>query len=178
MAMQLLIDDEFTLRSFRVEDREDLVVGLNDWAVARWLARVPYPYRLDHADEFLGRDEHVDSEGAMSDPDAGFALALCHRDRVIGGLVCNPTDDKGDREIGFWLARSFWGRRIMCRAADRMIEEVLVRAPATRLIASANHDNHRSQALILRLGFVEDGGREVMSTPLQRPVRLRCFRRP
>lgn len=112
MAMQLLIDDEFTLRSFRVEDRDDLVVGLNDWAVARW------------------------------------------------------------------LARSFWGRRIMCRAADRMIEEVLVRAPATRLIASANHDNHRSQALILRLGFVEDGGREVMSTPLQRPVRLRCFRRP
>lgn len=45
----------------------------------------------------------------------------------------------------------------MRRAADRMIEEVLVRAPATRLIASANHDNHRSQALILGPGFMEDG---------------------
>lgn len=43
------------------------------------------------------------------DPARGFALALCQYDRVIGGLVCNPVDDQGDREIGFWLARSFWG---------------------------------------------------------------------
>ena len=176
--MQFFLDDHISLRPFRAADREDLVAGLNDWAVTRWLARVPYPYRLDHADEFLGWDEHADIEAAMQDPARGLALALCLHDRVIGGLVCNPTNDKGDREIGFWLARPHWGRRVMQRAVCRMIDELLHRAPDTSLVASANHDNHRSQALIRRLGFREDGEGEMMSTPLQRMVRLRCFRRP
>ena len=172
------IDDHFSLRPFRAADRDALVAGLNDWAVARWLANVPYPYRHDHAEAFLGWDEHVDIEAAMGDPDRGFALALCHCDRVIGGLVCNPVNDTGEREIGFWLARSFWGQRIMGRAVRPMIDAVLDQAPGTRFIASANHDNVRSQALIRALGFVEDGERHVMSTPLQREVRLVCFRRP
>ena len=175
--MQILIDTHFALRGFRLTDREDLVAGINNWAVARWLARVPYPYRLDHADEFQGRDEHSDITGAIRDPEKGFALALCHDDRVIGGLVSNPVDDNGDREIGFWLAQSFWGQRIMRRAVECMISEMLEHAPDASIIASANHDNHRSQALILGLGFVADGEREVMSTPLQRPVRLCCYRR-
>ena len=174
--MRIRIDATTSLRLFRSSDRDDLVAGLNDWAVARWLARVPYPYRHDHADEFLNWDEHIEIETAMGNPDTGFALALCHNDRVIGGLVTNPVDDEGRREIGFWLARPFWGRRIMRRAATLMINEILQTAPQTRLTASANHDNYRSQSLIRALGFVEDGQREVMSTPLQRQVKLHCFR--
>ena len=176
--MPILIDDSFSLRSFRRTDREDLVAGLNDWDVARWLARVPYPYRHDHADEFLGWDEHSGIETAMTDSGTGFSLALCHDDRVIGGLVTNPEDEAGCRDIGFWLARPFWGRRIMRRGVEAMITEILRLTPQTRLAASANHDNLRSQGLILGLGFVETGQREVMSTPLQRPVLLRCFHRP
>lgn len=176
--MRIDIDNSFSLRCFRPADRDDLVTGLNDWAVARWLARVPYPYRHDHADEFLGRDEHVHIEAAMANPETGFALALCQDHRVIGGLVANPADDGGRREIGFWLARPFWGQRIMRRAAAAMINEILKAAPQTQLVASANHDNLRSQSLIRALGFVEDGQSEVISTPLQRQVLLHCFSRP
>jgi len=156
-AMHIPIDDTYSLRPFSGADRDDLVSGLNNWAVARWLARVPYPYRLDHADAFLEWDEHRDIEPSMHDPEAGFAFALNQQGRVVGGLVCNPADDNGDREIGFWLAQPLWGQRIMGRAVTRMIEEVLKAAPDTRFIASANHDNLRSQALIRRLGFLEDG---------------------
>ena len=175
--MHIRIDDQVTLRAFRPTDRADLVAGISDWAVARWLAQVPYPYRLDHADEYLSRDEHIDIEAAMCDPDTGFAFALCFDDRVIGGLVSKPVTEDGDREIGFWLAHAFWGQRIMRRAVGNMIEEMMKHAPDIPITASANHDNHRSQALILGLGFVEDGESEVMSTPLQRMVRLCCFRR-
>ena len=54
--MHFDIDDRVSLRGFRPEDRQDLVNGLNDWAVTRWLGRVPHPYRLDHADAFIARD--------------------------------------------------------------------------------------------------------------------------
>lgn len=176
--MHMQLENGYSLRCFRPSDRDDLVQGLNDWAVARWLARVPYPYRLDHADEFLSRDEHIDIGTAMTNPATGFAMALCRHDRVIGGLVSNPEDEDGRREIGFWPTRLYWGQRIMRRAAAAMIDEMLSVAPQTRLVASANHDNLRSQALIMALGFVADGQRAVMSMPLQRPVLLHCFRRP
>lgn len=175
--MQILLDDNLSLRCFRPSDREDLVAGLNDWEVTRWLAQVPYPYRHDHADEFLSWDEHIPIGAAMADPTAGFAIALCEQDRVIGGLVGNPEDGEGRREIGFWLSRPYWGRRIMRRAVEAMIAEMLRFAPETQLVASANHDNWRSQTLIRSLGFVADGQREVMSTPLQRAVLLHCFKR-
>ena len=54
-----VIDDSLALRAFRPEDRWDPVNGLNDWAVTRWLGRVPHPYRLDHANAFLTREEHL-----------------------------------------------------------------------------------------------------------------------
>ena len=65
--MHFDIDDRVSLRGFRPEDRQDLVNGLNDWAVTRWLGRVPHPYRLDHADAFLARDEHLHVNEAVRD---------------------------------------------------------------------------------------------------------------
>lgn len=176
--MHIQIDQTYSLRPFRPSDRDDLVAGLNDWAVARWLARVPYPYRQDHADEFLRWDEHIDVATAMTNSGSGFAFAVCRHKRVIGRLVANPADEKQHREIGFWLARPFWGQRIMRRAVATMIDEMLRAAPHIGIVASANHDNLRSQRLIRALGFVADGQREVISTPLQRAVLLHCFRRP
>jgi 8-oxo-dGTP diphosphatase len=176
--MQIRINDKYTLRPFRPADRDDLVAGLNDWAVARWLARVPHPYRQDHAEEFLRRDEHGCVDAAIKDPARGFALALCHEDRVAGGLVANPVNDAGEREIGFWLARRLWGQGIMQHAVVLMMAEIMRHAPDTKLIASANQDNHRSQKLIRNLSFVDDGEGKINSTPLQRPVRVHRFRRP
>ena len=66
----------------------------------------------------------------------------------------------------------------MRRAVKAMITEMVQHRADVPVIASANHDNHRSQALIRRLGFVDNGEREVMSTSLQRSVRLCCFRHP
>ena len=51
--MHLDIDDRMSLCGFRPEDRQDLVNGMNDWAVTRWLGRVLHPYRLIMPTRFL-----------------------------------------------------------------------------------------------------------------------------
>ena len=148
--MHFGIDDRVSLRGFRPEDRQDLVNGLNDWAVTRWLGRVPHPYRLDHADAFLARDEHLHVNESVRDGSRSLSLALCHYDRVIGGFVLNPEDEARVRELGFWLASPYWGQGIMRRAASHMIQEVRRMVPELRLAASANIDNVRSNRLIRR----------------------------
>ena len=173
--MHFDIDDRVSLRGFRPEDRQDLVNGLNDWAVTRWLGRVPHPYRLDHADAFLARDEHLHVNESVRDGSRSLSLALCHYDRVIGGFVLNPEDEAGVRELGFWLARPYWGQGIMRRAVSHMIQEFRRMVPELRLAASANIDNVRSNRLIRRLGFHLSGRSDVWSTPLQRVVQTTCY---
>ena len=182
--MHIIITDSISLRAYRKEDRQDLVTGLNDWRVARWLATVPYPYRLDHADAYLARPEHRADEAAFQDSEQTLALAICHHDRLIGGLSLVPEPQKRRgcrrkcREFGFWLSQPFWGRRIMRKAVQAVISEVRRQAPLTGFVTSANHDNHRSQALIVSLGFVADDEDEVFSIPLQRQVRVIQFHLP
>ena len=94
---------------------------------------------------------------------------------MIGGFVLNPEDEAGVRELGFWLARPYWGQGIMRRAASHMIQEFRRMVPELRLAASANIDNARSSRLIERLGFHPSGRSDVWSTPLRRVVRTTCY---
>ena len=155
------IDDRINLRSFRPSDREDLVAGLNNWNVIKWLVAPPHPYRLDHADEFIANK-----------CDDGVTMAVCHDDRVIGGITCD-----GKRVFGLWLAQPYWGQGIMYRASKQVIDDFVSTHPCdTGLSSSAIHDNLRSRALLRKLGFIEDGTRTVMSVPLQREVLLVNYR--
>ena len=173
------VADRIGLRPFCHSDAADLAAGLNDWQVARWLARVPHPYRIDHAKAYLSRQEHRNYGAALPDADAVLALALCHDGQVIGGMSLVPSSRRqGARELGFWLSGRFWGQGIMPLAVQALIDEVMRHAPSTLIVASANHDNFRSQRAIHGLGFVEDGQDEIFSTPLQKAVTTICFRLP
>ena len=175
--MRLQISDRIFAQPFRVSDRDDLVDGINDWQVARWLASVPHPYRVDHANAYLARPEHSECAMAATDPKARLALAVCADDRLVGGLSLVPaTRRPGLREFGFWLSRSVWGQGIMPRAVKAVIDEIREHAPHTGFVAGANHDNVRSQNLIRALGFIADGQDEIFSNPLQRRVTVNCFR--
>ena len=153
-------DDKFTLRPFRPSDRHDLVAGLNNWNVIKWLVTPPHPYRLDHADKFIADKR-----------DDGITMAVCQDDRVIGGITCD-----GKRVFGLWLAEPYWGQGIMYRASRTVLDLVPICQGDSVLTSSALHDNVRSRALLRKLGFVEDGSRTKMSVPLQREVLLIDYR--
>ena len=174
--MKLQLTDSIWLRPFRETDRDDLVAGLNNWQVARWLATVPHPYRVDHANAYLARQEHARCDAAV--PDAGqiLALGICADDRVIGGISLVPAGRiQGAREFGFWLSQSWWGQGIMSAAVQSIVNEVRRHAPDTVFVAAANTDNPRSQRVILSLGFKAGDRHEIFSAPLQRDVPIQRY---
>lgn len=64
-----------TLRPWDEEDIEQLVLGLNDLTVAKWLAFVPHPYLTSHAKDWVHRCREI--PGASGRPIAyEFALEL------------------------------------------------------------------------------------------------------
>lgn len=68
------------LRNWKDEDIEDLVEGLNNINVAKWMAGVPFPYTKKDAKSFIEIAKNQDEKVKIS-----LAIVLKENNKVIGG---------------------------------------------------------------------------------------------
>lgn len=159
-----------TLRPLRQEDAPALHRLVNDWEVAKSLARVPFPYPRDLADEWIA------STWAQIEAGTAWHLAITGEENgqeMLIGCV-GLTRDGEEAELGYWVGRRFWGHGVATEAAGRLARWALANLDILRLRASALADNARSQAVLRRIGFREvgEGLQEFLSRGGRMPVRL------
>lgn len=73
--------------------------------------------------------------------------AIVVDDEVVGYLVC--FDRTGEREVGYWIARSHWGRGIATAALRSFLDQLAARP----LHACAAQDNRGSLRVLEKCGF-------------------------
>ena len=135
--------ERLALRPLVPLDTAAIVLGLDDFEVARFLTLVPFPYTERHAIEWLagvaayGRDKVV---FAIDLPGSG----------LIGVIGLEPI-------LGYWLARPFHGRGLMTEAATAVLDWHFARHPAEAVESGAHVGNAASLAVQRKLGFVETG---------------------
>jgi RimJ/RimL family protein N-acetyltransferase len=130
--------ERLTLRAARPEDAPCYALGIGEYAVARWLTALPWPYTLGMAIDWL-------RHAAAARPDCPF-LIIEHPERgLIGSVSLN-------QELGFWIARPHWGRGYGREAVRGLIDWHFAEG-GTEIIASAQHDNGASLHLTNQLGF-------------------------
>lgn len=127
--------DRLSLRPVTAADASAIVAGVGDWDVARWLAVVPHPYGPEDAREFI--DEVV--------PQARAVWAI--DDGGLAGII------SVDRELGYWLARDRWGRGYATEAARTIVAWHFAQPDAGTLTSGFFDGNHRSGAVLEKLGF-------------------------
>ena len=69
-------------------------------------------------------------------------------DQVVGNVVSFMMD--GERQVGYWIGRAFWGRGIATRALGLLLAETEDRP----LYAFAAKQNHASARVLEKCGFV------------------------
>lgn len=119
-----------------------------------WLPWVPY-----HTDEVAARRF---AEACAADWDAGRALRLVIRDRtsrrilgVVGLEAC--VHMHASCELGYWLREAAQGKGLMTEAAGALVRAAFDRFGMHRVRVAASTSNHRSLAVIARLGFRFEG---------------------
>ena len=70
-------------------------------------------------------------------------------EEVAGNVVCWEQD--GQRYVGYWLGRSFWGRGIATAALAALVEQVRTRP----LFAAVVHHNVASRRVLEKCGFCQ-----------------------
>lgn len=127
------------------EDAPALAAAIADEAIVRNLASVPWPYRMRDAEAYLAspRDPVLPS------------LLIFERTsgapQLVGscGLGRRPS---GAVELGYWIARAFWGRGFATEAGTALIDIAnALRLP--QLEGSHFLDNPASGRVLEKLGF-------------------------
>ncbi len=168
-----LTTERLRLRPLRADDAASLHRLVNDWEVAKTLARVPFPYPRDLADEWIA------STRAQIAAGTAWHLAVTRQEdgtEALLGCVGLTLDAKNPREaeLGYWIGRRHWGQGLGPEAAGRLAHWALANLEIDRLVASALVDNERSAAVLRRIGFKESGAgsQEFISRGGLMPVRL------
>jgi len=145
---------------------------VNDWDVAKTLARVPFPYPRDLADEWIASTRDQMAEGrawhlAIVGEEAG-------REMLIGCVGLTLDAAAKEAELGYWIGRRFWGHGVGPEAAGRLARWALANLGIEKLVASALIENARSQAVLRRVGFrqVGEGAQDFLSRGGAMPVLL------
>jgi RimJ/RimL family protein N-acetyltransferase len=137
------------LRPAWPEDWEAIYAGIADERVVKNLARAPWPYLPEHAQAFAARE-----------PDRRFPtfLVTLPGTGVIGGAGIHP-DDRGITEIGYWIARPYWGRGYAPEAA-RALLSIARTLGHCRIGAGHFVDNPASGRVLRKAGFRPTGAVE------------------
>jgi 8-oxo-dGTP diphosphatase len=148
--------ERLLLRPYEAADAASLVELLNDFEVARWLARVPHPYRDEDAAQFL----------EISRTDERRSFAVTRDGRLVGGIGLGRRPD-GAPELGYWIGRPFHRNGYAEEAARGLLSYAFDTLGETRIVVSALPDNAPSLALIAKLGFRPLGLQPFYAKPLR-----------
>ena len=138
------------LRQGWIEDAPALVRAIgSDPAIARNTARIPLPYSLADAEAFLGREQN---------PQAPSCLIFARTSRTLRLVGCVGIEaDQDGHELGYWIARPYWGLGFATEAASALIRCARESLKIERIRSGHFVDNPASGRVLRKLGFRPTG---------------------
>ena len=151
MNKDLIIETErLILRQYRLEDVNDLVEGLNNLNVTKWLAGAPYPYTKEDALYFINK--------SLKDNLYNFAIVLKDENKVIGGTQLTDINlSNGTAGGGIWINEKYWGHGYGTEAFGAKIKYAFEVLGLRRLENGYFKGNEKSHKMQLRFGDKDEG---------------------
>ena len=150
-----LRDGDLVLRPWTEADVPALVDACNDREIPRWIPVIPHPYTEADADHWIQR---VFAETAKNGRSVSWAIRGPDGSLVggigFGGLEIGKTHRA---EIGYWLAKAYWGRGIMTEAVKKVCEVAFTELSLIRITAHVLVFNVRSERVLAKSEFRLEG---------------------
>jgi [ribosomal protein S5]-alanine N-acetyltransferase len=138
------------------EDRQALFVHLQQREIYDRTLLIPWPYTLEHADQFI-------SATAAEAAKRGHPLLWAIRSScgtLIGEVGLNEQGPGREHVagLGYWLAKPFWGQGIVTSAVKAVVEHAFNHLLLERIVATVFSGNHASGRVLEKAGFQLEGG--------------------
>ena len=151
MDKDMIIETErLILRQWNMNDITDMVEGLNNINVTKWLAGAPYPYTKKDAEDFVKK--------TIDNNLYNFAIVLKSENKVIGGTqLTNISLANGTAGGGIWINENYQGYGYGSEAFGARIKYAFEVLGLRRLENGYFKENEKSHKMQLRFGYKDEG---------------------
>ena len=141
-SIPVLETERLVLRAPRLGDAKVVKTLANDRRIAENTARIPHPYKLSDAEDFIS--------SANRSNETVFLITA--RDVVIGACGFAQVD-RHPPEIGYWLGTKYWGKGYATEAVRALIDHAFTDLDSEALQAAARVTNPASRRVLEKCGF-------------------------
>lgn len=154
--VRLELPNGWALNPIYPADRWSYLLHLNNPEIYQHTLNIPYPYTEKHADHWLAQ---VDLRQCR----LGYATQLALRNadgELAGGIGLDfggQTPLPHQAELGYWLAKPFWGQGVMTQAVRVFCDWALQTFALERIQAHIFKANLASERVLQKAGFTLEG---------------------
>ena len=155
MAQKELITDRLVLREWRREDADSLYKWAQDTQVAYRCGWAPH--------RSVGESARIIREVLKTDE--SYAIVIQDNepaDQAVGAIALNPGPDADNNpdtveyEVGYWIARPFWGNGYVPEALRALVRHAFLDLGASAVWAGYYAGNEQSHRVMEKVGFLPD----------------------
>lgn len=142
--------DSIKLRPFALSDIERLAQLANNKNVWDNLRDyIPHPYSEKDAEEYI---IFCNNQNPMTN------FAIEYKDELVGsiGLILQKDVYRKSAEIGYWIGEPFWGKGIVTKAVELMVEYGFQNLDIIRIFTGVFDFNIGSQKVLEKNGFEKE----------------------
>ena len=141
-VVPVLATARLVLRAPRRGDVKAIATLVNDRRIAANTARIPHPYAIEDAEQFIASVNRREGE-------ACFVITL--DSAPIG--ICSVDLREDGPELGYWLGVAYWGRGFATEAVRALIDHAFGDREHETLISGARVNNPASRRVLEKCGF-------------------------
>lgn len=152
--MELKIEGkQINLRKLKKLDAPAICQNAKDFDIARYTT-LPHPYKLKNAKEFIKMThQKIRKKKAFE-----LGIELKETKEIIGMMsLMNIDYNNKNAEIGYWLGKKYWGKKIMKEAIKLILNFGFKKLRLVRIYARVMHPNISSAKLLEKSGFQYEG---------------------
>ncbi|HWY79541.1 MAG TPA: GNAT family protein [Candidatus Sulfotelmatobacter sp.] len=145
------------LREWSEKDVDDLVEGLNNLNVSKWLATVPYPYTKENAENWIKLCLESDRKDGVR-TSYNFAIELKSEEKVIGGMNLERINIfQGTVGGGIWINEKYQGQGLGTEAFGARIRFAFDELKLRRIENGYFKGNSSSLKMQKKFGYKLEG---------------------
>ena len=142
-SIPVLETERLVLRAPRLEDAKAVVALASDRRVAENTARIPHPYRMSDALEWITSVTAEEGKQTFLITLAGAPIGACGID----------LREASTPELGYWIGAPHWGQGYATEAARAVIDHAFTDLGHEALQAGARVSNPASRRVLEKCGF-------------------------
>lgn len=153
--MKLVVNDRIHLSEFLPSDKPALLEHLKEKEIYDRTLRIPYPYTESDADEWLALTTKLTEQQGQQ-----VHWAIRNQETLlIGGCGFDGFQiGKSHRaEIGYWLAKPYWGQGIMPAVVHNLCQFAFTKWKLAKITAHVFSFNIASARVLEKCSFEQEG---------------------